>query len=137
MPELAPSRSAPATTIVPPGRELCRSQTNPSSRPDLSRVYSAQHLDDVSVYHGPDHESQYRDEEDECGDSDVSEKLREEDDEKALSRGKEQLPEVQMGVPDTRDLEANKLEKKQSTRSTKDPNLVRAEDHPHDCAQGC
>lgn len=84
----------------------------------MTRLFSAQHLDDVSIYHGGDHESQQTD------DSDTLEKLRQEDDDEARRHGDEEVEEVRMGVRDTRDLDAT-LEKKQSTRSVKDPDLVR------------
>ena len=51
--------------------------------------------------------------------------MRNDDYDEAAREGKDEVAEVRMGIPDTRDLEAN-LEKKQTTRSIKDPNLVRA-----------
>lgn len=136
MPELTPSHSAPITPTTPSRREIGRTQTSTSNPPRLSRVFSTQHLDDVSVYNGVDHDSQYHAEEDDSGDSDTLEKLRQEDDDEALGHGQDQVPEVQMGVRDTRDLEANKLEKKRSTRSIKDPNLVGADGVLHTHEQG-
>lgn len=44
----------------------------------------------------------------------------------ARAAGTEEVPEVRQGIPGSRDLEAGrpKLEKKQTSRSIKDPNLV-------------
>lgn len=124
MPDLkpSPSESTPSST---PRAQLRRGRSNTTSRPDLTlqRVFSAQHLDDVSNYHGGDHESKYRDGEDETEYSDELEQVRNEDYDEAARNGEAEVSEVRMGVPDVRDLEAN-LEKKQTTRSIKDPNLV-------------
>ena len=116
MPELEPSRSAPTPSSAPrvhlsPGRHL-------------QRVFSAQHLDDISNYHDGDHDSKEQDGNIETEYSDELEQVRNEDDDEAARKGEDEVPEVRMGVLDTRDLEAN-LEKKKSTRSIKDPNLVR------------
>lgn len=122
MPDLkpSPSESTPSST---PRAQLRRGRSNTTSRPDLQRVFSAQHLDDVSNYHGGDHESKYRDGDDETEYSDELEQVRNEDYDEAARNGEAEVSEVRMGVPDVRDLEAN-LEKKQTTRSIKDPNLV-------------
>lgn len=116
MPELQPSRSAPT--------QLTRSRSNAATRPRLERFFSAQHLDDVSLYHGGDHESNYHNDDNESEHTDELEQVRNQDYDEALRKGEDELPEVRTGISDTRDLEAN-LEKKQSKRSIKDPNLVR------------
>ena len=116
MPELEPSRSAPAPSSAP------RVQLPPDRH--LQRVFSAQHLDDISNYHDGDHHSKEHDGDIETQYSDELEQVRNEDYDEAARKGEDEVPEVRMGVPDTRDLEAN-LEKKKSTRSIKDPNLVR------------
>ena len=124
MPALEPSRSAPVTIAqsIPILSSLTRSHS--SRPPKLSRVLAAQHLDDVSNYHSDDHGPQSYGEDTSTEGSDASEKVRQEDYEEARGRGQEQVPEVRMGVRDTGDLEANNLEKKQSTKSIQDPNLV-------------
>ena len=124
MPESGPSRSAPNPTSAP-GTELTRSRSNNASQPHLERLYSAQHLDDVSIYHSGDHESNYDDDDNETKDIDELEQVRNQDYDEASEKGEDEVPEVRMGISDTRDLEPN-LEKKQSRRSIKDPNLVRA-----------
>ena len=123
MPDLTPSRSAPTATTEPIKTGTSRTRSNTGDRPRLSRVFSAGYLDDVSNYHDGEHESKYHDEGIESGESDSLEKVEQEDDAEARDNGIEQVPEVRMGIRDTRDLEAN-LEKKETTKPTKDPNLV-------------
>lgn len=118
MPDLEPSRSAPATTRTEPTRAPIGRARSSTAVSRLTRLFSAQHLDDVSNYHGGDHESQQTD------DSDTLEQLRQEDYDEAQRHGHKEVEEVRMGIRDTRDLEAN-LEKMPSTSSIKDPNLVR------------
>lgn len=122
MPELKPSNS-PSIPSSGPGAQLPRGLSDTASRPNIPHVFSAQHLDDVSNYHGGDFEAEHQDEDIETEYSDELEQVRDEDYDEAAREGKEEVPEVRMGVLDVRDLEAN-LEKKQSTRSIKDPNLV-------------
>ena len=98
-------------------------KSRPSS-PHLHRFFSAQHLDDQSVYHaGHDIES-----EDESSSSryDLSEQVTEKDDEEAREHDQDEVGEERMGVPNARDVEAGRapLEKRATTRSIKDPNLV-------------
>ena len=130
MPELGPIRSAP-TPISKPSPQPRRSSSYKATAAPLQRVFSAQHLDDVSHYHHGDHDAPHNDRDNDTESSDESEKIREEDNDDAAEEGEDEVPESRMGVPDTRDLEAN-LEKKQSKRSSKrsrkDPNLVRAID---------
>ena len=100
-----------------------RSLRSRSSRPDLARIPTAQHLDDQSVYHsshGEDHEDDESTEEE----SDLSEKVTEEDNnETASEQGTKVDGTVRAGV---KDLESGGrvLKREKSTRSTKDPNLV-------------
>lgn len=123
MPTLEHSHSAP---ITQPSRPLAgRDRSNTASHPRLSRVFSARHLDDTSNYQGGDLDSHYQDDDDETSDADNLEKLRQEDYDEAERHGEGEVREVRDGVLDTRDLEAN-LEKKTTTRSVKDPNLVRS-----------
>ena len=98
------------------------SEANRPARTPLGRVYTAQHLDDQSIYH-PDHIDSF---EDDVTEADNSEILSEEDDEEAREKGLEEETEMRMGVMNEKDVEKGDtaLEKKKSTRSTKDPNLV-------------
>lgn len=118
---LEPTRSAPTAQPRRPPAGRARSST--AAYPRLTNVYSAQHLDDVSDYHGGDHDSQYRDHGGETSDLDNLEKARQDDYDDAEKYGDEDDSEVRDGVPNTKDLES-KLEKKPTTRSIKDPNLV-------------
>ena len=128
MPDLGPIRSAPTPASRPSAQPRRTGSYNARAAP-LQRVFSAQHLDDVSNYHHGDHDAPHNDRDDDTESSDESEKIRDEDNDNAAEEGQDEVPESRMGVPDTRDLEAN-LEKKQSKRSSKrsikDPNLVRA-----------
>lgn len=124
MPILSPSRSAP-TPSSGPRAQFSRGRSNTASRHQLHHVFSAQHLDDASDYHAGDHDSQYNEKDNETEYSDELEQVRNEDYDEAVRNGEDEVSEVRMGIRDTRDLEAN-LEKKQTTRSIKDPNLVRA-----------
>lgn len=103
--------------------QLQRGHSNPTRRPDIQHVLSAQHLDDVSHYHGGDHDSKYQDNDIETEYSDEHEQVTNEDYDEAARKGEDEVPEVRMGIRDAKDLEAN-LEKKPTTRSIKDPNLV-------------
>lgn len=126
MPELEPSRSAP-TPSLGPGTPLTRSRSNTASRPHPERFFPAQHLDDVSIYHGGDHESNYHDDANETEYTDDLEQASNQDHDEASKKGEDEVPEIRIGISDTRDLETN-LEKKRSRRLIKDPNLVRAID---------
>ena len=131
MPDLGPIRSAP-TPVSKPSAQPRRAGSYKARAPPLQRVFSAQHLDDVSNYHHGDHDAPHNDRDDDNQSSDESEKIRKEDDDDAAEEGEDEVPESRMGVPDTRDLEANlekKQSKKSSKRSIKDPNLVRAIDY--------
>ena len=122
MPDSHPSPSAP-TPNSRPGARLQPGTSDTASRPHLSHVFSAQHLDDVSHYHGGDHDSIYQDHDNETEYSDELEQVKNEDYDEAAKKGQDEVPGLHMGVLDTRDLEAN-LEKKPTSRSIKDPNLV-------------
>lgn len=122
MSDLKHSSSAP----TPNSRlreQLARSSTASRAALRLS-VFSAQHLDDNSDYHGGDHDSRLVDEDNNSEYSDESEQVRNEDYDEAAREGLDEVSEVRGGVLSVRDLEAS-LEKRQSTRSIKDPNLVR------------
>ncbi len=127
MSELKPSNSAPAERQPPrtPQINRVRTQRSTTSHPPLAHAFSFQHLDDVSNYHADQHDYPEIDDDSE----DTEEKVRREDEEEAALSGEEEVAEVQMGVRDTHDLEAN-LEKikttksRRSSRSAKDPNLV-------------
>ena len=129
MPELEFSNSAPAERPPPSTSQISRVRTRRSttSHPPLEHAFSFQHLDDVSNYHADRHD--YTEDDDNSEDIDDVEKVRREDEEEAALSGEEEVAEVQMGVRDTHDLEAN-LEKtktarsRRSSRSAKDPNLV-------------
>lgn len=116
MPGLRPSRSAP-TPGSGPVTPLQQERSGIAESPTIQHVFSAQHLDDVSHYHGGDHEDN------ETEYSNELEHVRNEDYDEAARKGEDELPEVEMGGLDARDLEGN-LEKNQTTRSIKDPNLV-------------
>ncbi|CAF9903865.1 MAG: hypothetical protein ALECFALPRED_003017 [Alectoria fallacina] len=122
MPELQPSHSAPTPSSGPRAR-LPRRQSDSASSLHLQPVFSAQHLDDVSDYHDGDHQSKHHDADNDTDYSSELEHVRNDDYDEAAREGKDEVAEVRMGILDTRDLEAN-LEKKQTTRSIKDPNLV-------------
>jgi len=136
MPDLKPSRSVPTTTTAPIGINFHRTHTNTSNPPHPSPVFSTQHLDDMSVYNGGDHDSQCHEAED-AEDSDTLEKMNKDDEDDARRHGQDAVPEVRMGVRDTRDLEANNLEKQESQKSIRDPNLVRAYDVSQEFEGSC
>lgn len=98
-----------------------RSQPAPSEattrQPLLSRVFSAQHIDDHSNYHsyGEHHDQQLQPTT--SDDSDFAEDVESEKD-RETGNG-----ELRDRVVNERDVEAP-LEKTKSSRSTKDPNLV-------------
>ncbi len=121
MPILEPSSSAPTTQSS--RSSAGRTRSNTANRAHQSRVFSAQHLDDVSNYHDGDHGSQHRDECDETLDSANIEMIRQEDHDGIEQLGDKEVPEHRNGIPDDKDLEAN-LEKTPTRRSVKDPNLV-------------
>lgn len=129
MPELKPSNSAPAERPPPSTSQMSRARTQRSTttHPPLEHAFSFQHLDDVSNYHADRHD--YPELDNDSEDIDDLEKVRREDEEEAAMSGEEEVAEVQMGIRDTHDLEAN-LEKtktarsRRSSRSAKDPNLV-------------
>ena len=122
MTNLSPSNSAP-TPNQGIEAQLQRGNPSPARRPGIQHVFSAQHLDDVSHYHGGGHDSKYQDNDTGTEYSDEHEQVTNEDYDEAASKGEDEIPEVRMGIPDARDLEEN-LEKKPTTRSIKDPNLV-------------
>ena len=122
MTNLSPSHSAP-TPISGFEAQLQPDSPDRARRPNIQHVFSAQHLDDVSHYHGGDHHSDYQDIDIQTEYSDEHEQATSEDYDEAARKGEDEEPEVRMGIRDVRDLEAN-LEKKPTTRSIKDPNLV-------------
>ena len=103
--------------------QLSRATSYTVTPPGLTRVFSAQHLDDVSTYHGDDHGSNYDDEKNESVFSDEPEHLKNDNDDEAVRQSQDEVLEARTDVPNTQDLEAS-LEKKQSIRSVKHPNLV-------------
>ena len=129
MPEMEPIKSAPKPQSTPPRPQSAQTRrSSAGSRPDISRVFTTGHLDDISTYHGGDHDARP---EDESEDSEYSEEAREEDDEAAAAAGEDEVDVVQMGIRATRDLESGAgLEKNQtskslrSTKTARDPNLV-------------
>lgn len=86
----------------------------------LRRVSSAQHLDEVSNDHGADQDAYIPGYDEETG---TSEDLNKENDEEAMGRGMDEVQENRMVIHDTRDL-SKSLERKQTTESIEDPNLV-------------
>ncbi|KAL8806184.1 MAG: hypothetical protein Q9200_005136 [Gallowayella weberi] len=95
-----------------------------NSLPRLSRVFSSQHLDDFSTYHGRDSvlfdrgEVPLADEE-----SDLSEEVVKQNNNELGEKLPEETIDVRNGVANVRDLEVP-LEKKRSSKSVKDPKLV-------------
>ena len=121
MPNLRPIRSAPAPGSVPYRPQIDHVQSGmATSQPSLARFYSAQHLDDCSLYHGNKNDSYSP--ENEAG-TDTLEKLRRQDDEEALDHGEIEREEVPVGNRNTRDLSPS-LARQKSSRSIEDPNLV-------------
>ncbi|KAL9596046.1 MAG: hypothetical protein Q9219_006062 [cf. Caloplaca sp. 3 TL-2023] len=107
------------------GKPSLRPDNPPSiDKPQLTRVFSGQHLDDHSVYHGP---GSVHGSEDAAGDeeSDLSDRDSREENEKTNPNEPEGAVDTRDRVLNARDLEAP-LEKKQSAKSAKakDPNLV-------------
>ena len=90
----------------------------------MSRVFSAQHFGAISNYNVGDLELQNQNEDESDEGSDTFDNVGHEAFEEVQIHGQEDVPEVRMGVRECRDLEANRLEKMQSTQSIKDPNLV-------------
>ena len=93
------------------------------SRQNLHRVYSAGYLDDRSVYH----------DEAAAGASDTTDNGPNDQDLEGsehsirdVEKDIDIIPEVRNGIPDERDVEKGQpvLEKTQSSRSKKDPNIV-------------
>ena len=122
-----PDHDVPA----PVGPELPRSQgskysqSSPSrkdsTRRPIDRLFSAQHLDDHSLYHGGYHD-----------DHDDGESEYEEDDVGSIkSLEGEGLNEVRDGIPDEKDVEAPPISRKSTSKSKKDPKIVLTHDHTH------
>ena len=115
-----PSASAPPRTTNRTDSTMASS--NRPVRQPLDRVYTAQHLDDHSLYH-LDHTDSF---EDDVTEADNSEILSEEEDEEAREKGIEEGMDVRMGVVNEKDLEKGDraLEKKKSSKSIRDPDIV-------------
>jgi hypothetical protein len=130
-----------------PSRSRSRSRPRRSDNAPLHRILSSQFPDDHSVYHHEDGEgthvdadatslhkteTQRRDAESSSSDDEIDEKreaeteggVRAREDE-AAHRDETTYEEIRGGIPYEHDVEAKPpLEKKKSTRSIKDPNLV-------------
>ena len=125
MPDLLPSASEPLPRPKPCKPPTLGPRAVSASQPDLGRIFSATYLDDVSTYHGGDHDVRHDPSDDSDG-SLYSEKAFQEDSENVRRAGLSEVEGVEMGVRTTRDLESG-LEKKKSTKPVKpqrDPNLV-------------
>ena len=87
-------------------------------------MFTGQHLDDHSLYHNRDSVLQQQQKGD-LGDeqSDLSEEVPREERKELGDKTPEEEYEVRDGIANEKDLEAP-LEKRQSTKSAKDPNLV-------------
>jgi len=123
MPELKPVRTAASVDSRGSGPRSSGSRNSSKNRPQLHNVVSGRHLDDHSTYHGhdeltPKEEGQWVED-----DSDYSEQVRKDENEKAEEDGTRETSEVRGGILTERDLEAP-LERKQTTKSIRDPNLV-------------
>ena len=125
MPELEPIKTGASAHSRASGHRSSRSRNNSTSRPQLRHVFSGRHLDDHSVYHGNDDDLTQNEGGDWVEDeSDFSEQVAKDENEKAEEDGVEETSEVRGGVLTERDLEAS-LERKQTKKSVKDQNLVR------------
>ena len=94
-----------------------------SSRPkELTRIHTGQHPDDHSYYHVDIDQADST-----SDDTGELEQSKPEDDHSSVEGGIGNGPETSAGATDEKDVEktANPLEKKKSSRSIKDPNLVR------------
>jgi hypothetical protein len=129
-----------------PSRSRSRSRPRRSDNAPLHRILSSQFPDDHSVYHHEDGEgthvdadaaslhkteTQRRDAESSSSDDEIDEKEAETEggvrarEDKAAHRDETTYEEIRGGIPYEHDVEAKPpLEKKKSTRSIKDPNLV-------------
>ena len=126
-------------------RSRSRSRPRRSDNAPLHRILSSQFPDDHSVYHHEEGEgthvdadarslhkteTQRRDadtssSDDDDSSDDVDEKDRASEEKDEAARGEERtFEEIRGGIPYEHDVEAPPLEKKKSTRSVKDPNLV-------------
>lgn len=143
MSDLRRSRTEESTRRAK-ARSRSRPRSRPGSRePPLHRLLSSQFPDDHSVYHHEDGEGVHVDEDAESihrteterrasessdSDSDSSDAVENEKDEPASpAEGEETtIQEIKGGIPNEHDVEANPpaLQKKKSSRSIKDPNLV-------------
>ncbi len=86
-------------------------------------MFSGRHLDDHSLYHGNDDFSTKQEGEWTEDEWDYSEQVAKDENEKAEEDGTQETSEVRGGILTERDLEAP-LERKQTTKSVKDPDLV-------------
>jgi len=91
--------------------------------PRLSRVFSAQHIDDHSHYHSYDEHHGQQSEPTSSDDSDFADQIEHEDDREAGDSVGDEYTEIRDGVANEQDVEAA-LEKTKSSRTIKDPNLV-------------
>lgn len=125
MPQLEPIRSTPNAGSRPSRPQSTRARSSSAGHRHLHRVYSAQHLDDVSTYHAEDHDAQHQDL---SAESDFSVEVQKEEDKEAARDGEKQREEqdgTYMGVRYEQDIEAP-LETMQTSRHIKDPNLVKS-----------
>lgn len=114
-----------ATTRSRPSRpQSTHSESGSGKRSQLRHDFSGQHLDDHSTYHGNDDVPDRDDEKYVEDESDYSEQVNKDENRDAEEDGVYETSEVRGGILTERDLEAP-LEKKQTTRSVRDPNLVR------------
>lgn len=140
-----PIRTGRSTRHTTSRHSTSRSRSRPSrpSSPHLTRIFSSHYLDDGGVYHhehaageGAGEGQEYGVEEEEEGHTLESRTSPDssENDEKAKDEPDE-IPEIAAGVDIERDVEAGRppLEKRPTTRSIKDPDLV-TWDGPDDTA---
>lgn len=101
-------------------------EPRPSSA-QLQRFYSPQHLDDQSIYHNhKDHNKEDDTSSSTLGKETPGDEDIEKDADSAREEGRSQIEEVIGGIPAEIDVEAQRppLEKKPTSKSGKDPNLV-------------
>ena len=125
MPELESIKTAASANSRRGGSRSTRSRNSSTSRPQLQHVVSGRHLDDHSLYHPHDNVSAAEEGEWIEDESDYSEQVVKDENKEAEEDGTEETSEVRGGILTERDLEAPPLERKQTSKSVKDPNLVR------------
>ena len=132
MPQLEPIQTAASANSRGEPRSTS-SRDSSTSRSPFNHTVSGRHLDDHSLYHPHNDVSDKEEGEWVENESDYSEQVAKNENEKAEGTGLEETSEVRGGILTERDLEAPPLERKQTSRSVKDPSLVRSCICPYMC----